>query len=477
MPGTKRYQHVIETPEPGEWELSGYEAAVPITEKSNPLTQNLDKADAEKIVQLLGQCDAEIFQEEGQIVHTYQRLYSESVLTTMLQVAGKVQEVLTEPDGGLVVLSGGRTSGRMAFLMSVSGDRSAVASQERTEDSALHGTDELKKVAAGKKRVTVIGISVGLSAPFVAGQMDYCMDNAAVFLPVLVGFNPSEGLSGSSWKKGRSTTKILLETLLLVAHRTVDLGVVASQSLEKKGRMYLVGWQTLGIIAIMDGLECIHTFGADFQDVRGFLMGDHNDMFNQKAELTNQAPLKRLFPSISSITWPLLFFEYEGSYVQRSRVSVFQKFQRELSTKWVLNTVSTRAHVLLGKTLQNHMLNFRIANSKLFWRALAMLQWFSGQSKARCIESLLQAIHFPQPLSDDVRAAPISHHVQVAHEKEKVTPTALLSLLQCCSITEAKARLAAAPSVCEVIRSALSGPGQKRTTRALGDPTAYSAVN
>lgn len=33
-------------------------------------------------------------------------------------------------------------------------------------------------------------------------------------------------------------------------------------SLEKKGRVYLVGWQTLGIIAIMDGVECIHTFGA-----------------------------------------------------------------------------------------------------------------------------------------------------------------------------------------------------------------------
>ena len=59
---------------------------------------------------------------------------------------------------------------------------------------------------------------------------------------------------------------------------------------------------------------------------------------------------------------------------QRSRVSVFQKFQRELSTKWVLNTVSTGAHVLLGKTLQNHMLDLRITNSKLFWRALAMLQ-------------------------------------------------------------------------------------------------------
>lgn len=627
MPGTKRYQHVIETPEPGEWELSGYEAAVPITEKSNPLTRNLDKADAEKIVKLLGQCDAEIFQEEGQIVPTYQRLYSESVLTTMLQVAGKVQEVLKEPDGGLVVLSGGGTSGRMAFLMSVSfnqlmkglgqkplytyliagGDRSVVASREQTEDSALHGIEELKKVAAGKKRVVVIGISVGLSAPFVAGQMDYCMDNTAVFLPVLVGFNPvsmarndpiedwrstfrqvaermqkmqekqeafvlnpaigPEGLSGSSRMKGGGATKILLETLLLAAHKTVDQGVVSSQrclleilrtferahqvtysqsskiatlmkqvgiSLEKKGRVHLVGWQTLGIIAIMDGVECIHTFGADFQDIRGFLIGDHSDMFNQKDELTNQgpqftfsqddfltsilpsltetdtvvfiftlddnltevqalaervrekcqniqalvhstvgqslpAPLKKLFPSLISITWPLLFFDYEGTYVQ--------KFQRELSTKWVLNTVSTGAHVLLGKILQNHMLDLRIANSKLFWRALAMLQRFSGQSKARCIESLLQAIHFPQPLSDDVRAAPISCHVQVAHEKEKVIPTALLSLLLRCSISEAKARLSAASSVCEVVRSALSGPGQKRSTQALEDPPACGTLN
>ncbi|XP_023367588.1 glucokinase regulatory protein [Otolemur garnettii] len=503
MPGTKRFQHVIETPEPGKWELSGYEAAVPITEKSNPLTQDLDKADAEKIVQLLGQCDAEIFQEEGQAMPTYQRLYSESILTTMVQVAGKVQEVLKEPDGGLVVLSGGGTSGRMAFLMSVSfnqlmkglgqkplytyliagGDRSVVASREGTEDSALHGIEELKKVAAGKKKVIVIGISVGLSSPHlcvsldprndpiedwsstfrqVAERMQKMQENQKAFV-----LNPAvgpEGLSGSSRMKGGSATKILLETLLLAAHKTVDRGIAASQrclleilrtferahqvtysqslkiatlmkqvstSLEKKGRAYLVGWQTLGIIAIMDGVECIHTFGADFRDIRGFLIGDHSDMFNQKAELTNQgpqfsfsqedfltsilptltevdtvvfiftlddnltevqtlveqvkekttniqalahgtvgqslpAPLKKHFPSIISITWPLLFFEYEGNFIQ--------KFQRELSTKWVLNTVSTGAHVLLGKILQNHMLDLRISNSKLFWRALAMLQ-------------------------------------------------------------------------------------------------------
>uniref|UniRef100_A0A2K6L265 Glucokinase regulatory protein n=1 Tax=Rhinopithecus bieti TaxID=61621 RepID=A0A2K6L265_RHIBE len=604
MPGTKRFQHVIETPEPGKWELSGYEAAVPITEKSNPLTQDLDKADAEEIVRLLGHCDAEIFQEEGQALPTYQRLYSESILTTMVQVAGKVQEVLKEPDGGLIVLSGGGTSGRMAFLMSVSfnqlmkglgqkslytyliagGDRSVVASREGTEDSALHGIKELKKVAAGKKRVIVIGISVGLSAPFVAGQMDYCMNNTAVFLPVLVGFNPvsmarndpiedwsstfrqvaermqkmqekqkafvlnpaigPEGLSGSSRMKGGSATKILLETLLLAAHKTVDQGVAASQrclleilwtferahqvtysqspkiatlmksvstSLQKKGHVYLVGWQTLGIIAIMDGVECIHTFGADFRDVRGFLIGDHSDMFNQKGpqftfsqedfltsilpslteidtvvfiftlddnltevqtiveqvkEKTSHIqalahstvgqtlpiPLKRLFPSIIGITWPLLFFEYEGNFVQ--------KFQRELSTKWVLNTVSTGAHVLLGKILQNHMLDLRISNSKLFWRALAMLQRSCWQSKGPCSRTLLRGSTFPAMSDEGSASVP-------AASSSQVIPIALLSLLFRCSITEAQAHLAAAPSVCEAVRSALAGPGQKRTVDPL----------
>ncbi|XP_053444416.1 glucokinase regulatory protein isoform X3 [Nycticebus coucang] len=627
MPGTKRFQHVIETPEPGKWELSGYEAAVPITEKSNPLTQDLDKANAEKIVQLLGQCDAEIFQEEGQAMPTYQRLYSESILTTMVQVAGKVQEVLKEPDGGLVVLSGGGTSGRMAFLMSVSFNQLMKGLGQKPLYTYL--------IAGGDRNDPIEDWSSTFRQ--VAERMQKMQENQKAFV-----LNPAvgpEGLSGSSRMKGGSATKVLLETLLLAAHKTVDRGIAASQStqsllaqccldtpsllllpcllptealtaqpdtvwflsapppgsaelsfegimpplpqigvgwgeectgflrahkaflgadgfsprclleilrtferahqvtysqslkiatlmkqvstsLEKKGRTYLVGWQTLGIIAIMDGVECIHTFGADFQDIRGFLIGDHSDMFNQKAELTNQGPqfsfsqedfltsilptlteidtvvfiftlddnlrevqtlveqvkekttniqalahstvgqslpasLKKLFPSIISITWPLLFFEYEGNFIQ--------KFQRELSTKWVLNTVSTGAHVLLGKILQNHMLDLRISNSKLFWRALAMLQRFSGQSKAQCIESLLQAIHFPQPLSDDIRAAPISCHVQVAHEKDQVIPVALLSLLFRCSISEAQAHLAAAPSVCEAVRSALAGPGQKRS--------------
>jgi len=42
----------------------------------------------------------------------------------------------------------------------------------------------------GKERVLFIGITCGLSAPYVAGQLDYCMNNLDVFTPVLLGFNP-----------------------------------------------------------------------------------------------------------------------------------------------------------------------------------------------------------------------------------------------------------------------------------------------
>lgn len=72
------------------------------------------------------------------------------------------------------------------------------------------------QVCEGKKRVLFVGISCGLSvshwyyvclhmkiiwgkntnfvaaqAPFVAGQLDFCLQHPEVYTPVLVGFNPS----------------------------------------------------------------------------------------------------------------------------------------------------------------------------------------------------------------------------------------------------------------------------------------------
>lgn len=617
MRRTQRYRHVIETPAHGKWELAGYEATLPISEKSNPITRELDKADPAQIVQLLKECDAEIFQEEEEALPHYKRLYSESVLQTMVHIIREVQEVLKDPDNTLIVLSGGGTSGRLAFLIAGSfnkllkglgqqprytyiiagGDRSLVMSQEALEDRALLGVQELRKVCEGKRKVVFLGISCGLSAPFVAGQLDFCMNNLEVFLPVLVGFNPvsmarsdaiegwhstfrqvaermqtlqeshkafvlnpavgPEAITGSSRLKGGSAAKVLLETLLLAVHRVgpqdtepshkrlletlrtyerahqvtyaqskkiAALVQQAGTSLQKKACVYMVGWHTLGILAVMDGAECIPTFGAGSSDVRGILLGDPSEMLKKEAEqvqvqgpqfafsqeefgklilpslteldtvlflftldddLTEveklvvqvkektphvqalshatvgqylPASLKKLFPSIMSITWPILFLEYEGNFLQ--------KFQWELSTKWILNTVSTGAHVLKGKILHNHAVDLRISNSKLFWRAVSILQRLTGQSQDRCLEGLLQAIYEPETPSDALRRAEISQHIAVATEKNQVVPTALLCLLRSCSVQEAKARLDASPSLRAALESSLNAPGRKRAADA-----------
>ncbi|KAM7078625.1 LOW QUALITY PROTEIN: glucokinase regulatory protein [Molossus nigricans] len=348
------FQLVMKTPEPSKWELSGYDAVLPITEKSNPLTPDINKTDAEQIFQLLGQCDAETFQEEGQAMPTYQRLCSESILTTMVQVAFNP----TECHHGAQQMVGAHSMIVFPSFSSLTAacpnkpsfcfppvpltlslfSRSVVASKEGT-DSALHGIEELRKVAAGKKRVIVICILVEFSAPFMAGQMDYCMDNPAIYLSVLVGFNPvsmarnyltedwsstfqqiaeqiqklqekqeafvlnsaigPKGLSGPSWMKGGSTTQILPEALLLAS-----LWPSASQHL--------------------------------------------------------RCPLEILQTSDRA---------HQVTYSQSPKI---HKFQHELS-KWVMNTLSIGVHVLLGKVLQN-MLDLCIRNSILLWWTLGMLQ-------------------------------------------------------------------------------------------------------
>lgn len=51
-----------------------------------------------------------------------------------------------------------------------------------------------------------------------------------------------------------------------------------------------------------------------------------------------------------------------------------QKQCWELCTKWCLNAISTGAHVLIGKVYMNYMIDLRVTNSKLYRRAIHILQ-------------------------------------------------------------------------------------------------------
>ncbi|XP_023694987.1 glucokinase regulatory protein isoform X2 [Paramormyrops kingsleyae] len=584
------------------WITAGYEPSLPVTEKSNPLTRDIDKADAKHIVHLLKNCDAEIFKKEWDAHGSYQTLSSESVIQKMVHLAKKVEEILKDPEESLIVMSGCGTSGRLAFLLATSfngllkelqhdqiyyyiiagGDKALLTSQESTEDSPQRGAEMLRMACEGKKRVLFIGISCGLSAPFVAGQIDFCMHNMNVFTPVVIGFNPvkmarnepicgwpltfrrvlkrmeelqksneafiinpvlgPEAISGSSRLKGGSATKIVLETIFLAGHEAFfssknitvqhilnwmeiykDVHTVTysqsdkiaflvqqvGESLQQSGHVYYVGWSSLGVMGVIDASECIPTFGADIEDVRGFIWKGYDELKNNEGDLSSVGPafrighvdfvndilphvsksdiiiflfaldddlrdietlanqtklktsnlhavyhaypecsfpidLKKVFSSVLSVAWPAVPLVSEGYHI------------KELSTKWILNAISTGGHILKGKIYCNYMLDLKVTNTKLFKRAVNILQKFTRCSYSESLKALLQAIYDVEELTGAMTDADVIEHTIAASTRTRVLPTALVILIRRCSISEAKSRLDAHPVIREAVEACLA---------------------
>ncbi|XP_074520624.1 glucokinase regulatory protein [Halichoeres trimaculatus] len=585
------------------WESPDYEQLLPVSEKSNPLTRDIDQASAYHIVRMLQACDAQMFEDTGA---TYERLRSDRVVETLLNVAEKVEQILKDPQDGLVVLSGCGTSGRLAFLITsgfnkalkelkqspvyryiiAGGDRALLSSQEAPEDDPKLGMLSLKKVSEGKKRVLFIGISCGLSAPFVAGQLDFCMQHPEVFTPVLVGFNPShqarddsmegctltfrsvvrrmeelskthkaflinpavgpEAISGSSRMKGGSATKILLEVLLSASHaaafantpvtlqgirehmdtykQTLDVtysqidGITAlveaaGRSLRHGRRVCYLGWGSVAILGLIDASECIPTFGADFEDVRGFIRGGYEELDNNEGTLSSlgcdfcishEDFVRRVLPSLDDRDMILLIYTHSDDVSDVAKLarrvkekssnvhavyhqtegdaaaaaqqddinelcSSSLKFtwpssaspgsslhmQWELSTKLLLNAVSTGGHVLKGKIYQNYMIDVQVTNSKLYRRATRLLQKLTGRPESQCEEALLKSLYQTDKLTADITSSDISKHTQTARNRNKVVPRALVCLLTGCSLQEAEARLEREPVVREAVAAHL----------------------
>uniref|UniRef100_A0A3B4E9U8 SIS domain-containing protein n=1 Tax=Pygocentrus nattereri TaxID=42514 RepID=A0A3B4E9U8_PYGNA len=401
----------------------------------------------------------------------------------MVEISKKVEIILKDPENSLIVLSGCGTSGRVAFLLATSlnrwlvalhqkqiysyiiagGDKALLTSQEAPEDNPSLGALMLDKASTGKKHVLFIGISCGLSAPFVAGQLHFCLNNLDVFTPVLVGFNPvhmarsepmqdfpfnfkeiaekmsemqkhqkafvlnpavgPEVITGSSRMKGGTATKLMLETVLLAGHEAVysneavtadnvlasvrmnekvyettysqidklaALLQKAGVSLQEKGHVYYLGWQTLGIIGIIDASECIPTYGAGTGP--RFAIA-HTDFVNA------------ILPSLTD---------------KDMVIFLFSKQHWELSTKWCLNAISTGAHILKGKVYRNYMIDLRVTNSKLFRRAIHILQRFTNSTQTQCETALLRSIYDVEELTDEISSADVTQHTLMANQKDRV---------------------------------------------------------
>eukprot|EP01147_Barroeca_monosierra_P007280 gene7280-9711_t len=271
--------------------------ATRITELPNELSDCLDAVGSLGIARIIRQVDQQLFTGWRQHPCLYDSEISSPTVTLLkikqgLQILSKeAEELLLENiikgDKHTFVFSGCGTSGRIAWLCARSynrllsihhpelqhcfkycisgGDESLVISNELPEDDPRQGEEDLKARCRGCDRVMYFGITCGLSAPYVAGQINYAMHEGS-YTTSLIGFNPielardapieewnltcrdvfkkleslalhsshenqrhfilnpiigPEALTGSSRMKGGNATKIILDAIFLPAIKAI----------------------------------------------------------------------------------------------------------------------------------------------------------------------------------------------------------------------------------------------------------------
>lgn len=244
-----------------------------ITESINPLTRNIDIADHVGIVRLLRQSDAQIFAGSD----VWPCLLDEEIVEKIALTALRLSRHLKNPKSA-VVISGAGTSGRIANLVSTQfnrylrehnmpevfrpliagGAEALIQAQESAEDSAAIALKDFKEALGEADGGMYFGITCGLSATYVAAQLDY-IGGHAEFNSVVIGFNPvsmardslvegwdksikqvfdtalesdrftmlnpvygPEAITGSTRLKGGTLTKVLLDTAFAVAVQILE---------------------------------------------------------------------------------------------------------------------------------------------------------------------------------------------------------------------------------------------------------------
>jgi predicted NBD/HSP70 family sugar kinase/N-acetylmuramic acid 6-phosphate (MurNAc-6-P) etherase len=182
----------------------------PVTELHNDFSKYLDGSlPAVEFIRILKVCDSQVFSGwSGEV-----GLLDEEAIFACENVAYTISQMLRrDAEGkisGKVVMTGCGTSGRIAFLtarrfnallgmsenphtapftyLCAGGDSALLLSDELPEDDPVQGAAELADIvlrdgasssssSSSKNSTYLIGVTCGLSAPYVAGQIDYTID-------------------------------------------------------------------------------------------------------------------------------------------------------------------------------------------------------------------------------------------------------------------------------------------------------------
>eukprot|EP00048_Salpingoeca_helianthica_P008418 m.122245 g.122245 ORF g.122245 m.122245 type:complete len:597 (+) comp14596_c2_seq1:44-1834(+) len=181
------------------------------TERENELTTEIAGAEPVGIVRMLRQTDAQLFAGWRGEPCVLDPEILEKLRALEEQAYGALVEALEDKKQIRFVFSGCGTSGRIAWLCARSyntivaekhpdlpplfhhllsgGDEAMVLSKELPEDDPHLGQRELAAIVEASAHTFFFGITCGLSAPYVAGQVAYAMDHPRAST-CLIGFNP-----------------------------------------------------------------------------------------------------------------------------------------------------------------------------------------------------------------------------------------------------------------------------------------------
>jgi len=174
------------------------ELAKPVTEMQNPLSVACDQLDSAEFLRALRSSDGQLFNG----FRSFPSIFDESCVDAASRVIDALVSVLRAPrEESIVVLGGAGTSGRLAWFIAnqfnaalaqispdnhkaplfhslcAGGERALLLSESTLpEDDADLGRRDLQVAIKGKKNVIYIGMTCGMSAPYVAGQLDVCLE-------------------------------------------------------------------------------------------------------------------------------------------------------------------------------------------------------------------------------------------------------------------------------------------------------------
>ena len=283
---------------------------------------------------------------------------------------------------------------------------------------------------------------------------------------------------------------IYKKTLLLTHSKEADISSLvemAGNSLIRGGSVVYLGWDSLGIMSMIDAAECVPTFGANHDDVRCFLKGGYELLRNVHGDLSSEgeklkigfdyfmeercakvsrddtvifivqelsseqiSELHRIATKVGRQTsnvaiiaintndnWQReeyilgnpLTIHIALSDIKKSSI-IHNKFlvqcTTEVSLKWVINAVSTGAHILKGKVCKNSMIDLKLSNKKLFERGVRIVTQFSTISSEEATTCLLKSIYRQDLVNSSIVKADVAEHVKKASRMDRVIPLAIL---------------------------------------------------